>query len=215
MTSIVVANVQRWQSWGGQSFNWFTAGASSLRAPWGSYTLLYDMRVPSTPKTVGVRQLLETSPALVTAGMRLPLRNHSAAEYVGYYTPTGALPSKPVVTWLPKDRALQYLVRREPPDRPCTLTVTVWMTNRNRTSAGTLEVSVGSFLPARTIVAPDTGGNTSAFVPVSTTFPDLPAAASPTGLVTVQLRVPIDHAAYYLKRIDVVCTTSNLLPKAN
>ena len=85
--------------------------------------------------------------------------------------------------------------------------VTVWMTNRNRTSAGTLEISVGSFLPAKTVVAPNTGGNTSVYEPVSAMFAPLPPAASTNGLVTVQLRIPIDHAAYYLRRVDVVCAT--------
>ena len=36
MTNVTVANLALWQSWGGGTFNWFTGGASSALAPWGS-----------------------------------------------------------------------------------------------------------------------------------------------------------------------------------
>ena len=60
-------------------------------------------------------------------------------------------------------------------------------------------------MPATNISSPKTNGSKTDLHPVTALFPKLPAGALPSGLVTVQLRVPIEGVKYELWYLDVSC----------
>ena len=204
MEDAVVRIVATWQSWGLGTFNFFTLGAQPLAQPWGSYTNLWDLRVPDTPKSRGIDAIVGSPPAPLTAGWPAPLVNHSAAFYVGYYTKDGLPPTDPVVTYLPINTTMRYLVRFE---AACAagIAVTVHIASSRGAGGDPLEVSVGAVLPPATIVAPPGGADAPVFAPVTADFPPLPAAALANGLVAVRLRVPVAGVKYRLLSLDVAC----------
>jgi len=204
MEDAVTGIVATWQSWGLGTFNYFTLGAQPLQQPWGSYTNLWDLKVPDTPKSRGIDKVVNSQPAPLTAGWPAPVVNHSASFYVGYYTKDGLPPTNPVVEYLPVNTTMRYLVRF---GAACAagISVTVHMESSKGAPGGDpLEVSVGSFLPPATILAPP-GGASPVFSPVTALFPPLPAAALANGLVTVRLRVPVAGVKYKLESLDVSC----------
>ena len=209
MADVVFEIVQGWQSWGGGTFNFFIIGSQPAEQPWGSYSNLFDSRVPDTPKSRGLDRIVASAPAAVAAGWAVPVLNHSASFYVGYYSPSELPPASPVVTWLPPGTTLSYLVRL---DAPCALglNVTVYMSNFLKAGGDPLGVSVGVFLPAVNVTAPATGGEHGTFAPAAPAlFPPLPAAALPNGLVTVRLSVVTPAAPQFsLRALDVTCRTS-------
>lgn len=205
MEDAVTSIVATWQAWTGGTFNYFTLGAQPLQQPWGSYTILYDLKVPDTPKSRGIDKIVASPPAPLTAGWLAPVYNHSAAYYVGYYTKNGLPPTDPVVSYLPLNTTLRYLVRF---DAQCAAgtNVTVHMATSGAGAGGDpLEVSVGAFLPPVVVAAPPGRAGPPVFSPVTALFPQMPAAALANGLVTVRLRVPVEGVKYRLLSLDVTC----------
>lgn len=204
MADVVVGIVEAWQSWGFSTFNYFTLGTQPLAQPWGSYTNLFDLKQPDTPKTRGIDRIVNAPPAPLSAGWPAPLIGHNASFFVGYYSPSGLPPTAAVVSWLPENTTMSYLVRF-PSACAAGINVTVHMSSTLRAGGDPLEVSVGAFLPPVTVVSPPTSGSKADFVPVTALFPSLPTAALSNGLVTVRLRVPIAGVKYVLKSLDVTC----------
>lgn len=205
MEDAVKGIVGAWQAWTGGTFNYFTLGAQPLEQPWGSYANLYDLRVKDTPKSRGLDYLVSNPPAPLTAGWPAPLLNHSASFFVGYYTPSGLPPTNPVVTWLPLNATMRYLVRFPHPCATGTA-VTVYVASPTKAGGEPLEVSLGAFLPPVLLSTPPTNGSRTDFEPIVATFPPLPPAALKNGLVAVQLRVPVEGVKYSLRALDVQCT---------
>jgi hypothetical protein len=211
MADVVAGIFSNWQSWGGGGFNYFIIGAQPLEQPWGSYATRYDLRAgtPTTPKEAGLARVAGSPPAPVAAGWPVPVANHSASLYVGYYAKNGVPPADPDVSWLPPGTVLPYLVRL---DAPCAkgLNVSVLMSNFAPSGgADALGVSVGAFLPGVNVTAPSTGGSKAAFkYAPPALFPPLPAAALPSGLVAVRLSVVTPVAPrFVLRALDVACRT--------
>jgi hypothetical protein len=209
MADVVVNIISNWQSWGNGMFNYFDIGAQPLLQPWGSYTTLWDFRNTSTPKTEGLARIISNPPASVTAGWPIPVLNHSASFYVGYYTKDGLPPPSPIVTYLQPNSFMSYLVRV---DQPCPLglNVTVYMSNFQKTGGDPLGVSVGVFLPMINITAPTTSGNHNDFEPSAPAlFDPLPPEALPNKLITVRLHIITPTAPKFsLRSLDVTCRTS-------
>ena len=206
MADVVFGIVQGWRAWGGGSFNFFIIGAQPLEQPWGSYSNLWDLRQPDTPKSAGLDRIVAAPPAPVTAGWPVPVLNHSASFIVGYYAADKLPPANPVVTWLPPGTVLPYLVRL---NTPCALglNVTVHMSNfRKGVSGDPLGVTVGIFLGMVNVSAPPTDGSRTDFGAASALFPPLPPAAPANGLVAVRLHVVTEAAPQFaLRAIDVTC----------
>ena len=209
MTDVVVNIFKNWQSWGGSMFNYFDIGAQPLLQPWGSYTTQWDFRVTTTPKTLGLAQVVSTPPAPVTAGWPLPVLNHSASFYVGYYTKDGLPPTSPIITYLQPGSSMSYLVRL---DQPCTLglNITVYMSNFQKTSGDPLGITIGAFLPMINITAPTTSGNHNDFEAAAPAlFDPLPSDALPNKLITVRLHVvTATSPKFSLRALDVTCRTA-------
>jgi hypothetical protein len=206
MTDAVTGIVAAWQAWTGGTFNYFTLGAQPLAQPWGSYTTLFDLKVPDTPKSRGIDRIVSSPPAPVGAGWPLPLLNHSASFFVGYYSKDNLPPTNPVITWLPENTTMNYLVRAA----ACAATgvnVTVYMSGEKKSAGGDpLEVSVGAFLPPVILAAPPADGSRKDWQGVSALFPPPPAgAALASGSLTVRLRVAASGVNYILRSLDVIC----------
>ena len=172
--------------------------------------------------------MLTAPPKPLAAGWPVPLRNHSAAFKVGYYTPDKLPPTDPIVTWLPRNTTLEYLVRlgQSAPltseqatggeeeqkeevknSANCELAVTVYMSGLHANPGGEpLDVSVGAFLPTQTIKSPPANGSRVDWTGVTATFPALPPTkALANGLVTVRLFVPVDDVNYTIRALDIEC----------
>lgn len=192
MTAVVTGIVSNWQSWGAGMFNFFIISAQPLEQPWGSYSHLWDMRVTTTPKSQALDRIVSTPPSAVSAGWPIPVVNHSASFYVGYYSKDGLPPANPVITWLPPGTEMQYLIRVGSPS-PCSLgiNVTVLMSNSNaKGPSDPLGVSVGVFLPSVNVTAPVIPKGAPKFAASTPAlFPPLPPAALPNGLISVRLQV--------------------------
>jgi hypothetical protein len=204
MQGAVEAIVRTWQQWTGGTFNYFTLGAQPLQQPWGSYTNLFDLKQPDTPKSRGIDAIVGAPPAPLAAGWPAPLVRHNASFAVGYYTPSGLPPPAPQVTYLPQNLTLKYLVRFS---ERCAAGVNVTVTFSSRAAAGgePLEVSVGAFAPPATIASPATDGSGKQLAAGTALFDALPPAALGNGLVTVRLRVPVVGVKYELWYVDVAC----------
>ncbi len=203
MADAVVAIVNNWQMWTGGLFNYFQLGAQPLEQPWGSYTNLWDLRVPDTPKTRGIDKLVSSPPAPLAAGWPAPLVKHNASLYVGYYSKDGT-PLPTPVTYLPLNATLNYLVRF--PSRCAAGTnVTVTLSSSLKAGGEPLEVSLGAFMAPVLVSTPPSNGTRTDLVAATALLPPLPAAALASGLVTVRLRVPAAGVKYALWYVDVSC----------
>lgn len=210
MTDVVVGIVRNWQSWGGGMFNFFIIGAQPLEQPWGSYSDLWDMKVTTTPKSIGLDSIISTPPAPVTAGWPIPVLNHSASFFVGYYSANKLPNPNPVLTYLPPGSHTAYLIRGASAC-PLGLNVTVLMSNFIKGGqSDPLGVSVGAFLPPMNVTAPATDGSERTFVPSSPAlFPPMPAAALPNDLIAVRLQIVTAVAPKFaLLGLYVTCRTS-------
>jgi hypothetical protein len=93
MADVVAGIVANWQSWTGGLFNFFQLGVEPMLQPWGSFTNLWDLRIPDTPKTRGIDRIVNSPPAPLSAGWPIPLVHHNASLFVGYYSPSGLPPT--------------------------------------------------------------------------------------------------------------------------
>jgi hypothetical protein len=203
MADAVANIVGTWQSWTGGLFNYFQLGAQPLEQPWGSYTNLWDLRVPDTPKSRGVDRVVGAPPAPLTAGWPAPLARHNASLFVGYYSKSG-LPNPTPVTYLPLNATLSYLVRF--PARCARGTnVTVTLASTLKEGGEPLEVSLGAFMAPALITTPPSDGTRGDLVAATALLPPLPPAALANGLVTVRLRVPAAGVKYALWYVSVSC----------
>lgn len=195
MAGLVSRGHQIWQQWGGVSANHHQAGATGTYAPWGAFGLLTDMRNLTSPKTQGLDMVKSAPPATLTAGCPVPTLGYNASKYVGYY----GNPSSPIVTYLPANTTLKYLVRNPTgASSSIQLNVTIWLSSVSSPPA-LLEVSTG-VLPgqAATVIQVPNTGSVKTFQPVSVVFPYDVAAGQ---LATVQLRV-ITAFGYRLMALD-------------
>lgn len=205
MTDVVTGIVGAWQSWTSGTFNYFTLGAQPLLQPWGSYTTQWDLKITDTPKARGIAKIVSSPPAPLSAGWPVPVLNHSASFFVGYYSPDSLPPSNPVVSYLPLNSTLNYLVRA----KACAalgVNVTVYMSGEKKGAGGDpLEVSIGVFLPPVVILGPPADGTRRDWTAVTALFPPLPAGALASGLIAVRLRVAASGVNYILRSLDITC----------
>ena len=210
MAKVVEGIINTWYSWGAGLFNFFELSAGTLLAPWGSYSLLWDMRVTDTPKARGLDSVVEAAAVPVTAGLALPVHGHPANQFVGcrgwhsiancvgsFREKDGSLSPAGPLEWLPLNGTFNYLLRAPSASRDCALRVTV-CSGASGTGSGNLEVSVGAFLPAQTVRVSATKGC------VATTFQ--PFSAARNGLVTLRLRVPTEQPGYVIDTIGAECS---------
>ena len=193
MADVVAGIVANWQSWTGGLFNYFQLGVQPSFQPWGSYTNLWDLRVPDTPKTRGIDRIVSSPPAPLTAGWPIPLVQHNASFVVGYYSADGMPPPTPIA-FNNMDAVYNYLVRFA---TPCAAGINVTVTmaslmNRitHKVGGETFTVAVGSFLPVQSFLSPVTNGTAHDLMTVTALFDPMPLTALSSGLVTVQLGAP-------------------------
>lgn len=197
MESIVTDHLNAWYSWGSTSvFNFFSAGATSLYAPWGTFGILYDMKVPVTPKTLAIDAVRSAPRVPTLAGLHVPTLQHNASQYMLHY----GVPRRAEVTWLPINTTLQYMIQN-PTTRTAAINTTVWYSAVN--ASALLEVSCGPLPSQSTILTLPSTGNFNSFQPISAVCdPMLPLSTSVNGGVAIIQLKALTAQSYRLMYLD-------------
>ena len=112
-----------WSSYGFGPLNIFTAGAGNPINQYGYYELLWDMRVPTTPKTMGVDAYRLAPRPPPSVGIPLPTLGYNATFWVGHPQP----PRDPDIRYVGNGSTYDFVVWAAAPDT--TVNVTVYASN--------------------------------------------------------------------------------------
>jgi hypothetical protein len=183
LTPIIEGYLNDWAAWGVTGpLSFFVAGATPLLDKYGVYGILYDMQVPSTPKSRAVdavRALPRPPPAAQLPAP--PLAFYNATLYAGYPLPM----RDPYLRYLSANETFYYLVRSAraggAAGPPAGLRVTVLAQS---TEALPLEVALG---PGSAVTVTTTASASGAWA--NCTPAEFPGALPAGGVVGLRLRV--------------------------
>lgn len=178
MAGLMTRYLDVWASYGFGPLNIFVAGAGNPINQYGYYQLLWDMRVPVTPKTQGIDAYRLAPRPLPTVGIPVPTLGYNATFWVGHPQPV----RDPYIRYVSNGSTFDFIVWAAAPDT--TLNVTVYASNAGSPlpAPSPLGVYVTSSQYATVMVAPQPS-DPSGFYPSSSATFYLPTP----GLVTVRL----------------------------
>jgi hypothetical protein len=190
MRAITNTYLRDWFAFDFGTFNWYHAGANSWSTPFGTWGLTDDMTKQSTPKIVGIDDIMNGSPIAITAGTLVPA-NLDARKHIARFPDFAT--RDPFLRFLRQGDVFDYLVRVN-----ADADFTIDATTASESADGLLSICLDG-IRSTTVAVPNTGSMTNFRATQKT-----PVIHIEKGLHCVRLRIERGSFIFNVKQIRVV-----------